>query len=232
MKKGAELSRRFIYADHFKPADPGPGGCGLEFTRSLDDGAGARWDCRFSFVLSNDDRVKVVYEATPDKDGWLVHFQGPTLHVGEGTFGARKDDGLFCGLEWLVGDEASSSNLDMHDPDYYVRFVPHPNKITVPLMAFSKEQRRPGALLGLPAEVGRDQRPARGGFCLAEFHRRAGESPDGTVSAVRARLGKFQCARSRRCSVSFQAASALAPRGLDCGCDPGPAIAGLSAAVV
>ena len=49
-----------------------------------------------------------------------------------------KDDGLFCGLEWLVGDEASSSNLDMHDPDYYVRFVPHPNKITVPLMAFSR----------------------------------------------------------------------------------------------
>ena len=137
VKNGAEVSRRFIYAGHFKPADPGPGACGLEFTRSLDDGAGARWDCHFSFVLSNDDRVKLVYEATPDKDGSLVHFQGPTLHFGEGTFGAHKDDGLFCGLEWLAGDEASSSNLDMHDPDYYVRFVPHPNKITVPLMAFS-----------------------------------------------------------------------------------------------
>jgi len=138
VKKGAELSRRFIYADHFKPVDLGDGGCGLEFTRSLDDGAGTRWDCRFSFVLSNDDRVRVVYEATPDKDGSLVHFQGPTLHVGEGTFGTAKDDGLFCGLEWLVGDEVSSSNLDMHDPDYYVRFVPHPNKITLPLMAFSR----------------------------------------------------------------------------------------------
>jgi hypothetical protein len=138
VKKGAEVSRRFIYADQFKSADLGPGGCGLEFTRSLDDGAGTRWDCRFSFVLSNDDRIKIVYEAKPDKDGLLVHFQGPTLHVGEGTFGARKDDALFCGLEWLVGDEVSSSNLDMHDPDYYVRFVPHPNKITVPLMAFSR----------------------------------------------------------------------------------------------
>jgi hypothetical protein len=138
VKKGAELSRRFIYADQFKPADLGPGGCGLEFARSLDDGAGTRWDCRFSFALSNDDRVRIVYEAKPDKDGWLVHFQGPMLHVGEGTFGARKDDALFCGMEWLVGDEASSSNLDMHDPDYYVRFVPHPNKITVPLMAFSR----------------------------------------------------------------------------------------------
>ena len=138
VKKGAQWSRRFIYADHFKPADPGPGGCGLEFTRSLDDGTGTRWDCRFSFVLSNDDRIKLVYEATPDQDGSLAHFQGPTLHVGEGAFGAGKDDALFCGLEWLVGEEASSSNLDMHDPDYYVRFVPHPNKITVPLMAFSK----------------------------------------------------------------------------------------------
>ncbi len=27
VKKGAQLSRRFIYADHFKPADPGPGAC-------------------------------------------------------------------------------------------------------------------------------------------------------------------------------------------------------------
>jgi hypothetical protein len=139
VKKGAELSRRFIYADQFKQMEIGPDGCGLEFARSLDDGTGTRWDCRFSFALSNDDRVRIVYEAKPDKDGLLVHFQGPMLHVGEGTFGARKDDGLFCGLEWLVGDEASSSNLDTHDPDYYVRFVPHPNKITVPLMAFSKD---------------------------------------------------------------------------------------------
>jgi hypothetical protein len=138
VKKGAELSHRFIYADQCKPTAPGPGGCGLEFTRSLDDGTGTRWDCRFSFALSNDDRVKILYEAKPDKEGLLVHFQGPMLHVGEGTFGVSKDDGLFCGLEWLIGDEASSSNLDMHDPDYYVRFVPHPNKITVPLMAFSR----------------------------------------------------------------------------------------------
>jgi hypothetical protein len=138
VKKGAELSRRFVYADHVEPADLGPRGSRLQFTRSLDDGAGVRWDCRFSFVLSDDDRVNVVYEATPDKDGWLAHLQGPTLHVGEGTFGASKDDALFCGLEWLVGDEVSSSSLDMRDPDYYVRFVPHPNKITVPLMAFSK----------------------------------------------------------------------------------------------
>jgi hypothetical protein len=138
VKQGAELSRRFVHADRFQKADLGPGGCGLEFTRSLDDGTGTRWDCRYSFVVSNDDRVKIVYEAKPDKDGLLVHFQGPTLHVGEGTFGTKKDDGLFCGLEWLVGDEVSSSNLDMHNPDYYVRFVPHPNKITVPLMAVSR----------------------------------------------------------------------------------------------
>jgi hypothetical protein len=139
VKQAAELSRRFIYADQFKSMELGPGSSGLEFTRSLDDGTGTRWDCHFSFAISNDDRVRIVYEAKPDRDGSLVHFQGPMLHVGEGSFGATKDDGLFCGLEWLVGDEVSSSNLDMHDPDYYVRFVPHPNKITVPLMAFSKD---------------------------------------------------------------------------------------------
>ena len=139
VKNGDGFSRRFVYADHFQPTEAGPDRCGLEFSRSLDDGTGTRWDCRFSFALSNDDRVKMVYEARPDKAGWLAHFEGPTLHFGEGTFALAKDDGLFCGLEWLVGREASSSDLDMHDPDYYVRFVPHPNKVTVPLMAFSKD---------------------------------------------------------------------------------------------
>jgi hypothetical protein len=181
VKQGAELSRRFVYADHFKPAEAGPDGYGLELTRSLDDGTGTRWDWRFSFVLSNDDRVRIVYEARPNQDGWLVHLQGPTLHVGEGTFGTRKDDGLFCGLEWLVGNEASSSNLDMHDPDYYVRFVPHPNKITVPLMAFSKgnaalalywdclqkwdgDQDRPAAIFASPNFIERQENHLMGLF--------------------------------------------------------------------
>ena len=226
VKEGAELSRRFVYADHFKPVDSGPSGCGLEFTRSLDDGAGARWDCRFSFVLSNDDRVKVVYEARPDKDGWLGHFQGPTLHVGEGTFGARKDDGLFCGLEWLTGDEASSSSLDMHDPDFYARFVPHPNKVTVPLMALSKSN----AALALYWDClqkwdGTNDRPAAV-FASPNFLKGQQNHLIGLFLPAVPTWGEFEYARSRRCSVSFQAAGALAHRGLDCGRDSGPAIGG------
>ena len=138
VKKGAKLSRRFIYADHFRRVDPRDGGCGLEFARFLDDGAGTRWDCRFSFVLSNDDRVRIVYEAKPDKDGRAGPFPGTDAACRRRDVRRQEGRRLFCGLEWLVGDEASSSNLDMHDPDYYVRFVPHPNKITVPLMAFSR----------------------------------------------------------------------------------------------
>ena len=232
VKKGAELSRRFIYADRFKPVNLAEGGCGFEFARSLDDEAGTRWDCRFSFVLSDDDRVRIVYEAIPDKEGSLVHFQGPTLYVGEGTFGATKDDGLFCGLEWLVGDEVSSSNLDMHDPDYYVRFVPHPNKITVPLMAIS----RSNAAIALYWDClqkwdGTNDRPA------AVF-----ASPNFIEGQANHLMGLFlpsvpdwvssEFARSRQCAVPLQAADALALGGLDYRCDPGPPVRRLPAALV
>ncbi|MBI4326230.1 MAG: hypothetical protein HY674_13345, partial [Chloroflexi bacterium] len=139
VKHDQEIERHFIWAQQFKPLIGAAGQAGIEFSGITQDGAGRKWSSQFSFTLADQDRVKVEYETIPDQDGSLVVLQGPTLYVGEGTFGVKKDDGLFCGLEWLVGDEASSSNLDMHDPDYYVRFVPHPNKITIPLMAFGKD---------------------------------------------------------------------------------------------
>lgn len=69
-----------------------------------------------------------------DRNAELLNLFGPVLAVGEGSFGAAKDEALFPGLEWLVGDETSSSRLDVHTPAY-LRLVPHPYKITVPLMA-------------------------------------------------------------------------------------------------
>ena len=138
-------ARQFVYARAYRPLAAGPGQAGIEFHSQIADGAGARWDWRFRFRLTDDDRVKIEQEAVPDQDGSLILLQGPTLHVGEGTFGTHKDDALFCGLEWLVGEERSSSDLDLHDPNHYVRFAPHPNKITVPLMALAKD----GAALAL-----------------------------------------------------------------------------------
>lgn len=66
----------------------------------------------------------------------LLAFEGPMLHTGEGNGGAAKTDALFPGLEWLVDGESSSSALDFA-PDHpdRVRYVPHPAKVTIPLMA-------------------------------------------------------------------------------------------------
>ncbi len=139
VKSGAQVLRRIVQARNYRPLSPGPGQMGVEFSETVNDGADATWTCRFSFILSNDDRVSIHYEATPDQDGLLAAFAGPTLYVGERSFGAAKDDALFCGLEWLVAGESSSSNLDMHDPAHYIRFVPHPNKITIPLMALAND---------------------------------------------------------------------------------------------
>ena len=148
VKKGAELSHRFIYADQCKPTAPGPGGCGLEFTRSLDDGTGTRWDCRFSFALSNDDRVKILYEAKPDKEGLLVHFQGPMLHVGEGPF-----------LRPGMADRRRGFVFEpRHARSGLLRpLCAAPQQDHGAADGLFQEQRRPGALLGLLAEVGRGQ---------------------------------------------------------------------------
>lgn len=57
------------------------------------------------------------------------------LFVGPAVYALDRDEAIFPGLEWLVGDEVSSSALDIaqEHPDR-VRFAPHPNYITVPAM--------------------------------------------------------------------------------------------------
>ncbi len=70
----------------------------------------------------------------------LLRFAGPMLHAGDGSFGGRKDEAMLPGLEWLVGDERSSSTLDIAPPQN-VRYVPHPYKVTVPAMCVAHEGR-------------------------------------------------------------------------------------------
>ena len=55
------------------------------------------------------------------------------LYVGEGTWGAKKTEALFPGLEWLVGDEVSSSTLDIAAsmPQRW-RWCPPPHAVTIP----------------------------------------------------------------------------------------------------
>lgn len=98
------------------------------------DGFGGDWEVMGRFELTNDPEVfSASYTLTCDEPRQILAFEGPMVYVGEGSFGAKKDEAIFPGLEWLVKDEESSSSLDIapEHPDR-VRYVPHPNKVTIP----------------------------------------------------------------------------------------------------
>lgn len=97
------------------------------------------WDFEFIFHLRADQKwVEVEYRAQISSQRKLLAFYGPMLYVKTGQRGREhhRYDAIFPGLEYLEDDEQSSSTLDIAPP-YHIRRVPHPNKITIPLMAIS-----------------------------------------------------------------------------------------------
>ncbi len=99
------------------------------------DDDGVLWSYEGRFSLSEESkRLKVEYSLTTDQERELTAFNGPVLYAGDGAFGERKTAALFPGLEFLEGDESSSSSRDVAPPNNN-RLAPHPYKITIPLMA-------------------------------------------------------------------------------------------------
>ena len=96
---------------------------------------GVLWSYEARFSLSEESKqLKVEYSLTADQERELIAFNGPILYAGDGAFGERKTAALFPGLEFLEGGEPSSSARDVAPPNNN-RLVPHPYKITIPLMA-------------------------------------------------------------------------------------------------
>ena len=107
----------------------------IMFTAQEEDADGVLWDFEAHFSMF--DRIKrlsVEYQLSAQKERELIYFRGPMLRVGDGAFGSKKNFALFPGLEYLGSDEASSSERDAAPP-INLRLVPHPYKITIPLMA-------------------------------------------------------------------------------------------------
>lgn len=105
---------------------------------------------------------------TPAADASLYGLRGPMLYVGEGGWGGKKTEAVLPGLEWLVGDEVSSSTLDIAAsmPQRW-RWCPPPHSVTIPalsvyhdgitvgllwdqLQAYAPGQTRPRAIFGAP----------------------------------------------------------------------------------
>ncbi|MFO7973771.1 MAG: hypothetical protein R6V12_03970 [Candidatus Hydrogenedentota bacterium] len=87
-----------------------------------------------AYAEANSPRIHLELETLAPHDADIAAFSMPTVLAGDRAFGARKDFALFPGLEYLEGEEASSSTRDLAPP-LNDRRVPAAHKITTPLMA-------------------------------------------------------------------------------------------------
>lgn len=112
----------------------------VRFSAERVDEDGAIWNFVYTFEIeSGKQTVKTNYQAWANKDRQLLYFQGPTLYAGEGSFGTRKHQAVFPGLEYLEAHEKSSSDRD-NGPKHANRYAPHPYKITIPFMAVEADK--------------------------------------------------------------------------------------------
>jgi len=100
----------------------------------IKDSRGAEWEIQRSIRPAKQKGTLIVEtQLRVNKDRDFVHIPWLTIFPGLETFGERKYQGLFAGVEYL-SDEPSSSTADIETPEH-IRRVPEPVKITFPLMA-------------------------------------------------------------------------------------------------
>jgi hypothetical protein len=104
------------------------------------DADGVVWNYEMQWTLAEDaKRIKTEYQLQTDGNRELLAFRGPVLYAGQGRNREKKTAALFPGLEFLENDERSSSARDAAPP-LDNRLVPHPYKITVPVMAVEMQK--------------------------------------------------------------------------------------------
>ncbi len=82
--------------------------------------------------------IYLEYKLKATGNYYARYIRGPWLKVGEGSFGIDKDDAILPGVEWSINEEWTSGTDWFKDP-WAMKFVPHPYKVTMPLMAVSHE---------------------------------------------------------------------------------------------
>ena len=128
-------------ADISHTSDPNGG---ITITAALKDDHAGQWKVTRSFKAGpQPGSICVETTFAADRDSDVIYFPWLTLFPGLGSFGERKTQGLFAGLEYLE-DEPSSSEADITTIEH-VRQTPDPVKITFPLMAIAHD----GCYIGL-----------------------------------------------------------------------------------
>lgn len=108
-----------------------------QFSSPLRDSENNLWNIGLNVTLDNENpELDITYTWSSSGSPSVHSLLGPNIYVGEGTFGGSKTSGLFPGLEYLYGAEASSSPRDFA-AKLADRRSPDSTKITIPLMAIS-----------------------------------------------------------------------------------------------
>lgn len=132
---------RIVYATQTPEATAGDP-AGLRFAWTERDADGNQWTVGIVFGLAEwSKEITVQYELSCAQAAQLLAFDGPMLYAVE------RDRAIFPGLEWLAAGEASSNSLDISEdhPDR-VRYVVHPNAITIPAVGMSSAAATVGLL--------------------------------------------------------------------------------------
>jgi hypothetical protein len=115
----------------FSGWEGGPTGGGAEVRA---ESPGERFVCSLrAFLPDERPYIRVDLTVAAAQDETLAAMWGPAVHAGDRGTGTSKGIAIFPGLEYLEGDEQSSSMRDLAPP-LNQRWTPHRFKITVPMM--------------------------------------------------------------------------------------------------
>ena len=112
----------------------------VHITGEHKDVDGVTWALQLQLTLTEDAKhIKTSYRLSVDKERELLAFRGAEIYAGHKSSREKKTAALFPGLEYLEDDEPSSNMRDAAPP-LNNRLVPHPYKITIPVMAVEAQK--------------------------------------------------------------------------------------------
>ncbi|MFH1732473.1 MAG: hypothetical protein ABIF82_12600 [Planctomycetota bacterium] len=134
---GSTLTERITAASY--EMDRRGSDCILRLESEFHDTDGVRWSFSAEFYVPDQGpRVTVTGRLSANRPRHLVAFRCPFLRIDDDPKRSKRKAAIFPGLDWVVGDEQSSSAETAPSP-FHRRHVPHPYKITVPAMAVAQD---------------------------------------------------------------------------------------------